>query len=259
MSNKTKITVLGSGGSGGVPYAGNVWGKCDPNNPKNQRLRPSIFVQQGDTNIVIDTGPDFRQQINRIGFTGMITAVLYTHAHVDHILGIDDLRAFYVRNEKKPIPIYATEETTGHLNTRFDYIFNQLHPIYPPTVTPYILPETLKIGDLEFQAINQIHGDMETIGFRIGDFAYCTDVSELSPESLEKLKGVKTWIVGAFYSSEGQINHAGIDKVTAWIDIIKPEMTYLTHLTAAADYDTMCRELPSHIRPAYDGLELIIE
>jgi phosphoribosyl 1,2-cyclic phosphate phosphodiesterase len=259
MSNKTKITVLGCGGSGGVPYSGNVWGKCDPANLRNHRLRASIFIQKNDTNIVIDTGPDFRQQINRTGFTGMLDAVLYTHAHVDHILGLDDLRAFYVRNNKVPIPIYASEETAGYLKDRFDYIFTQLHPIYPPTVKANILPEILKIGDLEFITMDQIHGDFATKGFRIGDFAYCTDLNELPPESLEKLKGIKTWIVGAFYSPEGQTNHAGIDKINEWVNYLKPEMTYLTHLTASADYDTMCRELPPHIRPAYDGLELFIE
>jgi phosphoribosyl 1,2-cyclic phosphate phosphodiesterase len=259
MSNKIKITVMGCGGSGGVPYAGNVWKNCDPNNPKNHRTRPSILIQQGDTNIVIDTGPDFRTQVNRIMTEDqMITAALYTHAHSDHIIGMEDLRTFFVRNSKVPIPVYATQETLDSIGKFFDYLFTQLHPIYPATVKGHVLPERLEINGISFLTIDQIHGDTNTKGFRIGDFAYCTDVSDLAPESLEMLKGVKTWVVGAFYSPEGQINHAGINKITKWVDYLKPEMTYLTHLTAAADYDTMCRELPPHIRPAYDGMELYI-
>jgi phosphoribosyl 1,2-cyclic phosphate phosphodiesterase len=259
MSNKTKITVLGCGGSGGVPYAGNVWGKCDPNNLKNHRLRPSVLVQKGDTNIVIDTGPDFRQQMNRANLQGLITAVLYTHAHVDHVMGMDDLRAFFVRNGRTPVPVYATLQTFQRIKEFFHYAFVMEHPMYPPIVQENLLPEILKIGGLEFTSFDQIHGDLVTKGFRIGDFAYCTDVNDLTIESLNKLTGIKTWIVGAFYSPEGQTNHAGINKITEWVEFLKPEMTYLTHLTSAADYDTMCRELPPHIRPAYDGLELFIE
>lgn len=259
-SNKMRVVVMGCGGSGGVPYAGNVWRDCDPNNPKNERTRPSILLEKGDTRIVIDTGPEFRIQINRTGITAdqMLDAVLYTHHHCDHIMGMDDLRTFWHRNDKQPIDVYATEETFADLMKRFDYCFEQLSPLYPEMVKANILPEFLTIGDISVQSIEQLHGDIKTMGFRIGDFAYSTDVSFLSDASLEKLKGVKTWIVGCFNTDEGIYNHAGYDQVKKWVEIIKPDITYLTHLTAGADYDTMCRNLPEHIRPSYDGMELFI-
>ncbi len=258
MQDKTRIVVMGCGGSGGVPYAGNVWGNCDPEQIKNHRLRPSLFVQKGDTNIVIDTGPDFRQQINRINVQGLLAAVLFTHAHNDHIIGIDDIRAFFVRAGKTAIPVYGSEETLNDITRTFSYIFSELNPMYPPTATAHLLPETLQIGGLTFTSFDQIHGRVRTKGFRIGDFAYCTDVNDLPVESLKKLKGIKTWIVGCYPSDEGQPNHAGFNKINEWIDILKPEMTYLTHLLASADYDTLCQTLPPHIRPAYDGMELFI-
>lgn len=256
-NNATKIVVMGCGGSGGVPYAGNVWGKCDPNNPKNNRTRPSIYIEKNDTRIVIDTGPDFRNQINRLGTIHTLDAVFYTHTHFDHVMGIDDLRAFWFRNNKVPVPVFASEETTVELEKRFDYIFHQLAPKYPPTAKLNPLERVTRIKDIELIAFEQQHGDLKTTGFRIGDFAYCTDVKTLSEASLRTLKGIKTWVVGVYPDAPGQYNHAGFDQLDAWIERLKPDMTYLTHLNATADYDTLCRELPAHIRPAYDGLEIV--
>ncbi len=255
---KTRITVLGCGGSGGVPYVGNVWGNCDPNNPKNHRLRPSILIEKGDTHVVVDTGPDFRTQLNRINMTSVLDAVLYTHAHFDHINGIDDLRSFWFRRNKVPVPVYASEQTANDLEKRFDYIFHQLAPKYPPTAQMNHLERGNKIKDLELLSFEQMDGDLKTTGFRIGDFAYCTDVKTLPEPSLRMLKGIKTWIVGVFPDAGGQYNHAGFDQLNAWIDRLQPKMTYLTHLNATADYDTLGRQLPPHIRPAYDGLEIVL-
>lgn len=258
MSNKARIVVMGCGGSGGVPYSGNFWGKCDPKNPKNHRTRPSILIEKNDTRIVIDTGPEFRQQINAAGVIGMIDAVFYTHTHFDHVMGIDDLRAFWFKGGKKPIPAYASQETADILLKRFDYIFSQLSEKYPPMAVMNLLQSPTIIKDLTIHSFDQGHHDITTTGFRIGDFAYSTDVKELPEASLKALQGVKIWVVGAYPDAEGQYNHAGLDQVNQWIARLKPEMTYLTHLNAAADYDTLCRELPPHIRPAYDGLEIII-
>lgn len=260
QNNKTRIVVMGCGGSGGVPYAGNVWRDCDPTNPKNLRTRPSIFVEKGETRVVIDTGPEFRIQINRTGIHAdqTLDAVLYTHHHSDHIMGMDDLRTFWHRNSKTPVNVYATEETFKDLYKRFDYCFEAQSEEYPATVKANILTDHLTIGSLDIETIEQIHGDMKTMAFRIGDFAYSTDVSVLPEASLEKLKGVKTWIVGAFHDDEGCYNHAGLNQIQEWVDIIKPEITYLTHLTAGVDYDAFCRRLPENIRPCYDGMELFI-
>lgn len=261
QKDKMRVTILGCGGSGGVPYAGNVWGLCDPNNPKNARTRPSVMIEKGQTRIVIDTGPDFRIQLNRTDMTAnqLLDAVLYTHAHFDHISGIDDLRTFWYRFDKRPVPVYGSKATMAQLIERFSYIFNEQDPEYPAIVTSHILPAELVLGDMTITHFDQHHGNLMTTGYRVGDFAYSTDVNDLPPESLEALKGVKTWVVGSFYNEEGTYNHAGFAKIREWVDILKPEMTYLTHLTAKADYDTICRIMPPHIRPAYDGLELWVD
>ena len=255
---KTKIIVMGCGGSGGVPYAGNVWGKCDPLNPKNHRTRPSIFIERGETRIVIDTGPDFRTQINKTGLADHLDAVLYSHAHVDHILGIDDLRPFWFRAGKIPVPIYGTKETLDAMGQRFDYIFNMLNPSYPAIVEGHVLPEVLTIGNLKIKTFKQIHGDGTTQGFRIDDFAYSTDINELPEESFKALEGIKIWIVGSHSDENGAFNHAGFNTIKKWADRLKPEKVFLTHLNAHADYDELNRILPLHIRPAFDGLELLI-
>jgi phosphoribosyl 1,2-cyclic phosphate phosphodiesterase len=259
-NNKTRIVIMGCGGSGGVPYAGNVWRQCDPANPKNHRTRPSVYIEKNDTRIVIDTGPEFRLQLNRTGITEdqMLNAVLYTHTHFDHIMGLDDLRTFWHRSGKVPIPVYGSEPTLDELVKRFDYAFNTLNPQYPPIVKANLLTNPLTIGDLTIQNFDQIHGDMTTNGFRIGDFGYSTDVNELPEAALKTLKGVKVWVVGAFHTDESVHNHAGLNKVKEWVDILKPDMTYLTHLTANADYNELCAKLPPHIRPAYDGLEFLL-
>lgn len=259
-ANKMRVVVMGCGGSGGVPYAGNVWRVCDPNNPKNHRTRPAVYVEKGETRIVIDTGPDFRQQINRTGITEdkLLDAVLYTHTHFDHIMGLDDLRTFWYRNDKRPIEVFGSAETLRELLIRFDYAFNQLNEKYPAIARANILSDPLVIGDLTIRSFDQVHGDMLTTGFRIGDFGYSTDVNVLDDKALEALKGVKIWVVGAFHNDEGSFNHAGFAQVKEWVNILKPEMTYLTHLTANADYNDLCDKLPTNIRPAYDGLELIL-
>lgn len=261
--SKMRVVIMGCGGSGGVPYTGNVWGNCNPNNPKNRRTRPSIYIEKGDTRIVIDTTPEFRQQINNTGFDAQhhkLNAVLYTHAHNDHIAGTDDLRALWYRNEKKPIKTYGSAKTMDAIQDFFAYIYTSLSPEYPAMAEAHALPsEGITIGDLHIRHFQQIHGDVVTTGYRIGDFAYSTDVNILPESSLKALEGVKTWIVGCQGQEEDTFNHAGFRTVRQWVEHLKPDMTYLTHLNAFADYDEVCALMPEHIRPAYDGLEIIIE
>lgn len=254
MTDKIKITIMGCGGSGGVPYAGNHWGVCDPNEPKNARLRPSIMVQKKDTTIIVDTGPEFRIQLNRTGFKGVPDAVLYTHAHFDHIMGIDDLRTLWFRNNKQRIPVYASDTTAEFLKRKFDYIFETLTPEYPAIVEHKLLERSFNINDINIKSFEQIHGEIPTSGFRFNDFAYSTDVHELPEESLKALEGIKVWVVGVYPDAPGRYNHAGMDTLNKWLDRIQPQQVYLTHLTAQADYKTLCDTLPQHIRPAYDGL-----
>jgi len=259
MRDKMRVVIMGCGGSGGVPYTGNFWGECDPNNPKNRRTRPSVYVAKGDTRLVIDTTPEFRQQLNATGHTGKLDAVLYTHAHADHIYGIDDLRALWFSQGKQRVPIYGSRETLAEISLRFGYAVEQNQPDYPAIIEARHLPESFTVGDLSIESFEQQHGPLTTNGFRIGDFGYSTDLHKLSEEGFEKLKGVKIWVVGVHSRAIGAYNHVGLDEMQEWVGRIKPEMTYLTHMNAFCDYDTLCRELPPHIRPAYDGLEFLLE
>lgn len=258
VKNQLKVTVLGCGGSGGVPYITGYWGECDPDNPKNHRLRPSILLQKGETSVVIDTGPDFRQQMLRLtNWNKKINAVLYTHAHADHIMGLDDLRAVrFVAGE--PVSIYSDARTLRKIKKHFDFAFEERMKNYPPMAEAHELPKNgkLEIGELEIEWFYQDHGQISSIGYRIGDFAYCTDVKAFPKESFDKLYGIKQWIVdGLPYEAK---QHAHIDEVKQWVEQLKPEMTYLTHMNAGCDYETLCQSLPDNVRPAYDGLELYI-
>jgi len=257
---KTRIVIMGSGGSGGVPYSGNVWGKCDPNNPKNKRTRPSIYVTDGTTKIVVDTSPEFRQQINATGHMGKLDAVLYTHVHADHVAGIDDLRALWHSCGKQPIDVYGTPDVLAELAFRYNYLFETKHALYPALVTPHVMRPELEIGSMKIRSFDQEHSIVPTLGFRIGDFVYSTDTLRLPQASFDIIKGCKTWVIGAHVDDEWSDGggHAGLNTILKWADYIKPEQIYLTHLNALADYDDLCRKLPAHIRPAYDGLELFI-
>ncbi len=258
MSDQLKVTVLGSGGSGGVPYTGNFWGDCDPNNPKNRRTRPSILLQKGETNLLIDTGPELREQLNRASdWNGHLQAVFYTHFHADHVAGIDDLRAVRYRMDRA-VDIYSDAKTLEILEHRFEYAFKGNGDHYKPLVTPHLIERKGKIGEIVFQCFDQPHGDITTLGFRFGDFAYTTDVAELTDEAAEILDGVKVLICGTVGRAHHKL-HADPQTVVQWAERIGAGQVYLTHMNAFLDYDTLCQELPDHVRPAYDGLEFTVQ
>lgn len=253
-----KVTVLGCGSSVGTPAAGGYWGDCDPANPKNERTRASLLVQKNDTDILIDTTYDLRTQLNSVEQT-MLDAVLLSHAHSDHINGIDDLRVISYQNGD-PLPAYTNQSTMDDLKSRLTYIFDGGGGgIYKPFLTENIIEEsgTVDIQGVPVTVFPQDHGTCTSLGFRIDDFAYSVDVKRLSEESLEALEGIDTWIVDAAgYHREHMHTHATFKEMFKWVDRIKPRMTYLTVLTNFMDYKTLCDELPDHIRPAYDGMVL---
>ena len=262
MTQELEITVLGCGNSTGVPAIGNYWGACDPNEPKNRRTRASIAVKSATTTIIIDTGPDFREQCNRENIAD-VDAVLYTHHHSDHVMGIDELRVLKFRNQKDCIPIYLSMDTLEDLETRFTYLFKGgNHKLYPPIVQTNIIPldgygKIHKIGDIEFIPFEQDHGSCTSLGYRFGDFAYSVDILNLDETAIQTLQGIKTWMVDcAAYKDDNNAVHASIDKIKALNERVGARNIHLTCLSLAADYKTCKDELPNHISPSYDSQKI---
>ena len=262
MEDEIEIIVLGCGNSTGVPAIGNFWGDCDPKEPKNIRTRSSIALKSAKTTLVIDTGPDFRQQLNREDINN-VDAVLYTHQHSDHVMGIDELRVLKFRNKKDNIPIYANSETIEDLETRFYYAFKGgNHKLYPPIVQTNIIPidaygKETSIGDIPFIPFEQDHGSCTSVGYRFGDFAYSVDILDLDKIAVETLKGIDTWLVDcAAYKDDTNAVHAGVNKIISLNEHIGAKNVYLTSLSLIADYQTLLNELPEGYKPAYDGLKL---
>ena len=190
-----KITVLGCGGSSGVPAAGNHWGACDPNEPKNERSRCSIMVQSGVTTLVIDTGPEFRQQANRADIK-KIDAVIYTHYHGDHVDGIADLRGYRFRSQAL-VPIYADKTTLEVFRRTVPHLLECTDPIYPQILDPHEIPQkfygqTMRVGDIDLIPFEQNHQTCTTLGYRFGDFAYSVDVWRLDERAVQTLKSSLT-------------------------------------------------------------------
>ncbi|MBY0430637.1 MAG: MBL fold metallo-hydrolase, partial [Rhodospirillales bacterium] len=190
-----KVTVLGSGAAGGVPMISRGWGKCAPDNPRNRRRRPSILVEEGRARILVDTGPDLREQLLEAGVSSL-DAVLYTHGHADHLHGIDDLREVN-RAMGRPLDVYGEEHALADIRARFGYVFEPLdlatQPIYKPLLVPHLVEGPFEIGPMSIVPMVQDHGYGASTGFRFGDFAYSTDVVEMPAASFAALSGVKVW------------------------------------------------------------------
>ncbi len=258
-----KITILGCGNSTGVPAIGNYWGQCDPSEPKNIRTRSSIVVQSAKTNIVIDTGPDFKAQLNRADINHL-DAAFFTHAHSDHVAGIEDLRGLVFRMEQSTMPIYANHETIEELEHKFAYLFNGgKAEIYPPileahTLEPNQFGALQSFGDIQYTPFIQDHGTCESIGYRFGDLAYSVDILTLDKTAINALKGIKTWVVDCTgYHSDTNPVHANLKTIYALNEEIQAQKIYLTSLSLGMDYQTMIGELPNGYAPAFDGLELM--
>lgn len=249
-----KITVLGCGASGGVPVLKYGWGKCDSKNLKNSRLRSSIIIKTQKTTLLIDASPDLRKQLLNYA-SCKIDAIIFTHSHFDHVGGLNELRPVFFESQKS-LDIYSDEKTLLAIKNSSPFMFKDTgHEIYKPYLEAKKLNENFLIGDISGITFIQSHGYSTTLGIRVGDFAYSTDVVDLPVESLKKLSGIKIWIVDCL-SEEEKPTHANLSKVLSWVQILKPQMTYLTHMDLNMDYDYLIKKLPNHIRPAYDGLTI---
>ncbi|KAB2915058.1 MAG: MBL fold metallo-hydrolase [Hyphomicrobiaceae bacterium] len=263
----TRFTILGTGSSGGVPRVGNVWGACDPANPKNRRRRCALLIERfgkgGCTRVLVDTPPDIREQLIDAR-VDKLDAVLFTHDHADHTHGIDDLRGIYFMTRRR-VPVYVDVAARDVLMRRFGYCFEQP----PGSAYPAILeahdirpPEPVRIegagGVIEVVPIPQEHGDITSLGFRVGNVAYSPDISGIPEASLPLVQGLDVWIVDALRHMPHP-SHFGLRQALDWISRIGVKRAILTHMTVELDYDTLRRELPPHVEPGYDGMVVHVD
>lgn len=255
--SKNKIIILGCGPSGGIPLigpqSGGFWGICDPSNPKNRRMRASIYVEYEDKKLLVDTSPDFRQQFLTFGLSD-IDAVLYTHDHADHTHGIDELRSLFFARKERIIPIYGDQKTIETLRGRFFYLFEGgQHYIYPKILESYCVEHLFSVQGTHITGFSQGHGGGTSLGYRFGDVAYSTDVTDFDERAQECLKGLEVWIIDCL-SREPKPSHLHLEKTLQWIEKMKPKRAILTHMNPSLDYETLKKGLPPHIEPAYDGM-----
>lgn len=253
-----KITFLGTGTSSGVPIIGCHCPVCTSKDPRDNRLRSSILIESATTTVIIDTGPDFRQQMLRIG-NEKLDAVVYTHAHMDHIIGMDEVRP-YNYNQKMDMPLYASKATQDSLRRIFYYAFEEKRfPGIPQVVLHTIDKESFTIGDIEILPIHVWHYKMPVLGFRIGQFTYITDVNSIDDDQKELIKGSEILVLDAL----GRVPHISHYSLPQAIDVVRelkiPEV-YFTHIGHSMGlYETSEREMPSGMHLSYDGLVLNIE
>ena len=253
-----KIRILGCGTSTGVPKIGNEWGRCDPEEPRNRRTRSSILLESGDKRLLVDCGPDLREQM-LAAEVDRIDAVIVTHDHADHCHGIDDLRPF-AQTLKAPLPVLARPEVLERLQQRFTYAFVQAG-YYPPLVDGIELADALDLGDCHLRFVDQPHGGMTSTGIRIEEAgrsaAYAVDFNALTDEMAELYRGVDVWICDCLMERPHP-THAHLDAVLTWARKLEVGRVYLTHMGNGLDYRSLVESLPEWAAPAHDGLEICL-
>ncbi len=266
-----KITILGCGSSGGVPRIGGKdgkgnWGECDPLESKNKRGRCALLIEKksikGITRILVDAGPDMREQLLREGI-GHVDAVLLTHEHADHSHGLDDLRMIALET-KKPVPVYFSRFAQDIFLERFKYCFFQAQgSIYPPILTYHIISpnESFTImgegGDIDVLPLHVHHGKIDALGFRFNNLAYIPDMHDMPKQTIEHMHNLEYWIIDALRYQK-HIAHLNFEKALEWLDAIKPRWGVLTNMHIDLDYQTLRRSLPKNVVPAYDGMVIEI-
>lgn len=261
-----RFTILGCGSSGGVPRIGGHWGDCDPSNPKNRRRRCSMLVEReteaGTTTVLIDTGPDLREQLISAG-VGRLDGVVWTHAHADHTHGLDDLRQV-VFNMRSRIDVWADGDTQNDLIARFGYAFVQPEGSpYPPILNLHSIADApFSVsgagGDINFTPFKVNHGSIDALGFRIGDLAYLPDVAKMNDAAWPMLENLDCWVLDAL-RRDPHPTHAHLALALDWIARAAPKRAVLTNMHIDLDYDTVEAETAPHVTPAYDGMVIRYE
>jgi phosphoribosyl 1,2-cyclic phosphate phosphodiesterase len=254
-----RVTLLGTGGSAGVPTIGGAdgrgdWGACDPAEPRNRRTRTSILVQGGQGSLLVDTSADMRAQLLACAVR-RVDAILFTHAHADHISGLDDVRILN-RIAGRPLEAFATEATLADLRVRFDYAFRPWQPpgFYRPVLVPCpVAPgETVMAAGLRVRLFEQEHYSTRSLGLRIGGFGYSTDAVALDDAAFAALAGVDTWVVGCFQRAPHR-THAWLARALEWAARVRARRTVLTHMGTDLDWAWMTQNLPPGVEPGFDG------
>ncbi|WIY54358.1 MBL fold metallo-hydrolase [Devosia sp. YIM 151766] len=261
-------TILGCGSSGGVPRIGNDWGICDPHEPRNRRRRCSLLIEawrQGNdqpTRVLIDTGADLREQLLD-AHVDRVDAVFYTHEHADHTHGIDDLRVLALHNRRR-VDVYFTRECGERLREAFGYCFSTpLGGNYPPILNGHeIAPgDTIAVdgpgGTLEIQAFRQLHGDIDSLGFRVRNLAYSCDLSGIPDSAHTAISGLDIWIIDALRPTPHP-SHLSLPETLELIERFQPRQAVLTDMHIDLDYATLEEETPDNVTPAFDGMQIDI-
>ncbi|MBM3927055.1 MAG: MBL fold metallo-hydrolase [Sphingomonadales bacterium] len=253
-----KLRILGCGTSSGVPRIGNDWGACDPAEPRNRRLRVSILIETDDTRILVDTGPDLREQLLAAD-VATVDAVIWTHDHADHCHGLDDLRQVY-HAQRTPVRGLARQATLESLQGRFAYAFHGRDG-YPSTVAGEILPDALTIGSIAVSVTDQPHGTIVSAGLRFDHggsaIVYATDFNILTDDMRSLYKDADVLVIDALRRAPHP-THPTLTQALAWIAELRPARAILTHMDQSMDYRTLRDTLPDGVEPGYDGLEVVL-
>ena len=253
-----KVYFLGTGTSQGIPVIGSQHSVCLSSDSRDKRLRVSVWIEVNETSIVIDCGPDFRQQM-LTSKCQHIDGLLFTHEHSDHTAGLDDIRPFYFK--QGDIKIFAHKRVLVNLEKRFDYIFETENK-YPgaPSVTPNEVVENVSflVNDITVEPINALHGNLQIFGYKIQDFVYLTDVKKIDTTEIEKIKNCKVLVVNCL-REEPHATHFNLDEVLHFISLVQPDKAYLTHISHLFGFhEEIQQKLPKGVYIAYDNLEILI-
>ncbi|NKB67063.1 MAG: MBL fold metallo-hydrolase [Candidatus Latescibacteria bacterium] len=251
-----KITFLGTGTSVGVPRIACDCPVCSSTDPYNKRLRCSILLEYGEAAVLVDTTPDLRTQALRYDIR-RVDAVLFTHAHADHLHGLDDVRCYCFERDS-PLPCYGDANTLDRIGHVFDYAFNSPYKSALPQLELHLIEDVFELFGRQVEPVTVYHGKMPVLGFRLGGFAYVTDCSRIPAASMDKLRGLEVLVIDAL-RHEKHPTHFNVEQALEAIELLQPERAYLTHIAHDLDHRTTNKALPERVRLAFDGLDLTVD